>query len=76
MKEHTSHEEPGVWKLGVFYVNPQNPSLWVPKRNPTLGWTINLGHPKGRLVLAGVGVLLSIIILTPLLVTLIILIHS
>lgn len=75
MKEGMSHEEPGVWKLGVFYVNPQNPALWVPKRFSP-GRTINLGHPKGRLMLAGVSVLLGIMILIPVLVTLIILTHS
>ncbi|HLW01373.1 MAG TPA: DUF5808 domain-containing protein [Ktedonobacterales bacterium] len=74
MKEQMSHEEPGAWKLGVFYVNPQNPALWVPKRFSP-GWTINLGHPKGRLALAGIGVLLGIIILTPLLVMFILLSH-
>src|SRR5438128_9061113 len=39
------------WKLG-FYLNPQDPALFVPKRNPNSGTTINIGHPKGRLVAA------------------------
>ena len=37
------------WKLG-FYLNPQDPALIVPKRNPNFGTTINIGHSKGRLV--------------------------
>jgi len=39
------------WKLG-FYMNPQDPALMVPKRNPNLGTTVNIGHPRGRLVAA------------------------
>ena len=39
------------WKSG-FYRNPQDPALFVPKRNPNLGITVNIGHPKGRLVAA------------------------
>jgi uncharacterized membrane protein len=51
------------WKLG-FYMNPQDPALFVPKRNPNLGGTINIGHPKGRLVAASIllGVALLIIL--------------
>ena len=41
------------WKLG-FYLNPQDSALFVPKRNPNLGTTINIGHPKGRLVAASI----------------------
>lgn len=51
------------WKLG-FYLNPQDPTLFVPKRNPNLGTTINIGHPKGRLVAASLllGVALLIVL--------------
>ncbi len=30
------------WK-GPFYVNRKDPRLIVPKLNPSLGWTFNLG---------------------------------
>ena len=51
------------WKLG-FYLNPQDPALIVPKRNPNFGTTINIGHPKGRLVAASLllGVALLIVL--------------
>ncbi len=51
------------WKLG-FYMNPQDPALFVPKRNPNFGTTINIGHPKGRLVAASLllGVALLIVL--------------
>lgn len=38
------------WYGGVFYHNPDDPALFVPKRFG-LGWTVNLGHPQGKLVL-------------------------
>lgn len=32
------------WKLGLFYFNPQDPSIWLEKRMG-IGWTINMGNP-------------------------------
>ncbi|HEY3990090.1 MAG TPA: DUF5808 domain-containing protein [Acidobacteriaceae bacterium] len=31
------------WIGGIFYYNPQDPSLWVEKRSG-LGWTLNFAH--------------------------------
>jgi uncharacterized membrane protein len=68
MKDRLSREEKSHWKLGVFYINHEDPALWVPKRFSP-GMTVNLGHSKGWLILAGVGLLLGIIILMPIVVT-------
>lgn len=38
------------WKAGSFYVNRNDPALWVPKRFG-IGWTVNLGHPAGIAIL-------------------------
>ena len=27
---------------------PDDPRVIVPKRNPALGWTVNVGRPEGR----------------------------
>ena len=35
-----------------LYHDPEDPRLWVPKRNPAFGWTINFEHPYGRAMLA------------------------
>lgn len=32
------------WKLGLFYFNPQDPSIFLEKRIG-IGWTINFGNP-------------------------------
>ncbi|MEZ0164946.1 DUF5808 domain-containing protein [Kineococcus sp. LSe6-4] len=50
------------WRGGLLYVNREDPALLVPKR-VGVGWTLNVGHPAGRvltavlllLVLAGLG---------------------
>src|SRR5215813_2203872 len=39
------------WKLGVFYFNPEDPSLFVPKRSG-LGYTLNFANRWTWLVLA------------------------
>ena len=40
------------WKLGVFYVNRDDASLFVPERFG-IGWTLNLGRPGAWAVIAG-----------------------
>lgn len=50
------------WYGGVFYNNPDDPALFVPKRFG-LGWTMNFGHPQAKLVLIGI---LLVVLLPPL----------
>ena len=40
------------WYGNIFYNNPDDPAIFVPKRFG-LGWTVNFGNPRGRLVLIG-----------------------
>jgi uncharacterized membrane protein len=47
------------WKLGVIYVNREDPSLFVEKRFG-VGWTVNLGNPLALAVLVGAAVLVSV----------------
>ncbi|HEX6122385.1 MAG TPA: DUF5808 domain-containing protein [Ktedonobacterales bacterium] len=47
------------WIAGLIYYNPDDPDLRVPKRLG-YGWTINFGHPRGKLVLI---VLIALILL-------------
>lgn len=44
-----SPDDDTSWKAGMFYVNPDDPSIFVPKRMGT-GWTINLGRPAGVVI--------------------------
>ncbi|MBC2187598.1 DUF1648 domain-containing protein [Listeria booriae] len=51
------------WKLGVFYVNRQDPALFVEKRFG-VGWTINMARPAAWIMFAlviGVIVAVSVI---------------
>ncbi|MGN0078747.1 MAG: DUF1648 domain-containing protein [Coriobacteriales bacterium] len=43
------------WKLGVFYVNPDDPSLFLPQRFG-VGWTCNFGRKGTWLIIAGFAV--------------------
>lgn len=40
------------WKLGMFYVNGNDASLFVPKRSG-FGWTVNLGRPAVWALMVG-----------------------
>ena len=48
------------WPGGIFYNNPDDPALFVPKRFG-LGWTMNFGHPQAKLVLIAM-VLLPLVV--------------
>jgi uncharacterized membrane protein len=50
------------WYGGLFYNNPDDPAVFVPKRFG-LGWTMNFGHPQAKLVLIGI---LLLVLLPPL----------
>ena len=49
------------WYGGVFYNNPDDPAIFVPKRFG-LGWTVNLGNPKGKLFITAM-LLLPVVLL-------------
>jgi len=50
--EAVFRDDDRYWSGGFFYNNPDDPALFVPKRFG-LGWTVNFGHPQGKLVLIG-----------------------
>lgn len=49
--DELAHDEDSHWKLGSFYVNPDDPSIFVPKRFG-VGWTTNFGRPATWLLIA------------------------
>jgi uncharacterized membrane protein len=53
-------KESGNFK-GIFYVNKKDPRILVPKMNPSMGWTLNFGHPVSYI---GLGALLLVIIIS------------
>lgn len=56
-----SDAEDARWKGGILYWNPDDPSIFVPKRFG-VGWTVNLARPAGALLIA----LLIVVMLTSL----------
>ncbi len=48
MAQQPNAENP--WKWGTFYYDPADKRLWVPKRIPLMGWTINFAHRYAWLV--------------------------
>ncbi|HEY3370392.1 MAG TPA: DUF5808 domain-containing protein [Prolixibacteraceae bacterium] len=48
--QDTMNKNPGNWK-GIFYFNPKDPRLMVPKLNPSMGWTLNFASPYSYLFL-------------------------
>ena len=60
------HQDPSNWKWGIFYHNTNDPRVWVPKRNPVMGWTVNFAHRAAYWWLIGltaIPLLASIIVM-------------
>lgn len=48
-------DDPSNWSHPVFgvYFSKRDSRVWVPKRTPSWGWTLNMGHPTGLWWLVG-----------------------
>lgn len=46
----TMSKNPNNWK-GIFYFNPKDPRILVPKINPGLGWSYNWASPYSYIAL-------------------------
>ena len=57
--------DPDNWRWGVFYYNPLDERLFLPKRIKQFGWTINFAHPNCMRMLALIIVSLILIGLIP-----------
>jgi uncharacterized membrane protein len=51
------------WYAGIFYNNPDDPAVFVPKRYGQ-GWTVNFGHPTGKrfMILLMIGIILLLLL--------------
>ncbi len=55
-------DEDTYWKLGVFYFNPDDPSLFLPKRFG-IGWTVNFARPGVWLIMvAGLVITVAFVV--------------
>ena len=46
------------WKWVLFYYDPADPRVMVPKRIPIFGWTINFGQKISWLIIAPILVII------------------
>lgn len=56
---YTVDDDDRYWLLGCFYYNPNDPAAFVQKRFG-IGWTVNLGSTKGKLMVACIVLMLVI----------------
>jgi uncharacterized membrane protein len=57
-------DDDAKWRLGIFYYNPSDPSLFVEKRTG-VGYTINFAKPAGWAFLMGIIALAVVAIVIP-----------
>jgi hypothetical protein len=62
-----STQDASCYRLGLFYVNPEDPHLWVEKRFG-MGWTLNYARPAAKwvtlLLLLPPFLILALVLLT------------
>jgi uncharacterized membrane protein len=46
--------DPEHYKWGIFYFNPKDTRVIVPKRNPWMGWTLNFANLWSYVILAAI----------------------
>ncbi len=51
---NTEHRNPEHYKWGLFYFDPNDPAMIVPKRNWGMGWTFNFGNKSTYLLIVGI----------------------
>jgi uncharacterized membrane protein len=40
------HNDPDNWVWGIFYYNPEDSRLFIPKKIKEFGWTTNFANPN------------------------------
>jgi uncharacterized membrane protein len=53
-------KDPGNWK-GLFYFNRKDPRIFVPKLNPSMGWTLNFASPYAYFTLIGIVLVIIVV---------------
>jgi uncharacterized membrane protein len=46
--------DPEKYKWGIFYYNPEDTRILVPKRAKWMGWTLNFANLWSYVILAGI----------------------
>lgn len=60
-KRNQWHNDPSNWIWGVFYYNREDKRVFIPKRIPVMGWTINFANAASILVIT--AIVITIILL-------------
>lgn len=62
--EDLNNNDPSNWKWGVIYYNKNDKRIFVPKKSPRLGWTLNAGNRYAILTLVAILVMIWFLLLS------------
>jgi uncharacterized membrane protein len=57
----TPNKEINHYKFGIFYYNPNDRSVFVPKRIKYLGWTLNFANPLSYGILIAIFAIIFLV---------------
>ena len=53
-KFDNNRTNPEYYKWGIFYYNPQDSRIILPKRIPWMGWTLNFANLWSYIIILGI----------------------
>ena len=53
---NTMSKNPSNWK-GIFYYNPHDPRIFVPKLQPMMGWTLNFASKYSYILMIAIFII-------------------
>lgn len=57
------HKDPNNWRFLIFYYNPEDRRILVPKRNRWMGWTTNFAYTPSVIVFWAIILLVILVLL-------------
>ena len=53
-EEERWRNDPENYRWGIFYFNPRDPRIILPKRIRAMGWTLNFANPYSWLIIISI----------------------
>lgn len=59
--KYNNLDDDSNWKWGIFYYNKNDKRILPPKRNKSLGWTVNFANPLSILFMLLIIILIIVL---------------
>jgi len=64
MQMEQNQKPKSPWRYFLFYYDPADPRILVPKQTPIFGWTLNAAHTVSKIILLLIAALIVFAVYT------------